>query len=138
MTGPYFVDTNVLLYAEDNDRAAKRDRARALIGQLLVERSGRISLQVLNEFFAAGTKKLGLDAVAARRRIELYSRFDVVSLAVDDLLAAVDLHRLHQLSIWDALIVRAALVAGCKTLLTEDLQHGFRVDGLEVVDPFRD
>ena len=46
------------------------------------------------------------------------------------------LHRLHQLSIWDALIVRAALATGCRVLFTEDLQHGRRLDGLEIVNPF--
>ena len=54
----------------------------------------------------------------------------------DDLLAAIDLHRLHGFSIWDALVVRAALVSRCRVLYTEDLQHGQRIDGLEVVNPF--
>lgn len=138
MTAPYFVDTNVLIYAEDNDEPAKRDIAREMIPQLMVERTGKVSLQVLNEFFAAGTRKLGLDALAARRRVELYTRFDVVPLGTDDLLAAIDLHRLHQLSIWDTLILRAAMISGCRTLLTEDLQHGFKLEGLEVVNPFRE
>ena len=138
MTAPYFVDTNVLVYADDNDEPTKRDAARELIEQLMVERSGKVSLQVLKEFFAAGTRKLGIEAAAARRKVELYSRFDIVSLGTDDLLAAIDLHRLHQLSIWDTLILRAAMISGCRTLLTEDLQHGFKLDGLEVVDPFRD
>jgi predicted nucleic acid-binding protein len=76
--------------------------------------------------------------VDARRRIETLSHLDVVGLEVDDLLAAIDLHRLHELSIWDALIVRAALLSGCRTLYTEDLQHGRRFEGLQVVNPFLD
>ena len=71
------------------------------------------------------------------KRVELYARLDEVRLEPTDLLAAIDLHRLHRFSIWDALILRAAAVAGCRVLYTEGLQPGFRLDNLEVVNPFR-
>ena len=74
----------------------------------------------------------------ARRKVELFSRFDVVRLGADDLLGAIDIHRLQGFSIWDALVVRAALVSGCRVLYTEDLQRGRRIDGLEVVNFFGD
>ena len=138
MTGPFFVDTNVLVYADDARDAAKQARARELLRRVLRERSGKLSLQVLQEFFAAATQKLGLSAVEARQRVEVFSHMDVVRLDVDDVLAAIDLHRLHDLSIWDALVVRAALLAGCRTLYTEDLQDGRRFEGLQVVNPFRE
>lgn len=137
MTGPHFVDTNVLVYADDARDALKQQTARDLLRRVLREASGKLSLQVLQEFFAAATGKLGLSAVDARRRVEVFSHLDVVRLDVDDVLAAIDLHRLHQLSIWDALVVRAALVSGCRTLYTEDLQHGRKFESLQVVDPFR-
>jgi predicted nucleic acid-binding protein len=137
MTGPFFVDTNVLVYADDARDPAKQATARDLLRGLLGERSGKLSLQVLQEFFAAATGKLGLAAVEARRRIEIFSHLDVVRLDVDDILAAIDLHRLHELSIWDALVVRAALMSGCRTLYTEDLQDGRKFDGLRIVNPFR-
>jgi predicted nucleic acid-binding protein len=138
MTGPFFVDTNVLVYADDARDAAKQARARETLRRVLRERSGKLSLQVLQEFFAAATQKLGLSAVEARKRVEVFSHMDVVRLDVDDVLAAIDLHRLHDLSIWDALVVRAALLAGCRTLYTEDLQDGRRFEGLQVVNPFRE
>ena len=137
MTGPFFVDTNVLVYADDARDAFKQAKARDLLRGLLHERNGKISLQVLREFFAAATGKLGLTAVDARRRIEVFSHLDIVKLDVDDVLGGIDLHRLHQLSIWDALIVRAAVISGCRTLYTEDLQDGRRFEGLQVVNPFR-
>jgi len=137
MTGPCFVDTNVLVYADDRRDTEKQARAQDLIRNLLRERSGKLSLQVLQEFFAAATRKLTLTAVEARRRVEMFSHLDIVRLDLDDVLAAIDLHRLHDLSIWDALIVRAATMSGCRTLYTEDLQHGRRFDGLRVIDPFR-
>lgn len=136
MTGPFFVDTNVLVYADDARDLTKRGRARELLRQVLGDRNGKLSVQVLQEYFAAAIDKLGLSATDARSRIEILSHLDVVSLNAEDVLSAIDLHRLHQLSIWDALIVRAALVSGCHTLFSEDLQHGRRFDRLEVVNPF--
>lgn len=137
MTGPFFVDTNVFIYADDARDAVKQARARELVRRLLHERSGKVSLQVLQEFFAAATRKLGLSALDARRRVEVFAHMDVVRLDVGDVLAAIDLHRLHELSIWDALIVRAAVLSGCRTLYTEDLENGRRFEGLAIVDPFR-
>ncbi|HUP64041.1 MAG TPA: PIN domain-containing protein [Thermoanaerobaculia bacterium] len=136
MPAPAFVDTNILVYADDRAQPAKQSRAQDLIRQLIRERTGRLSTQVLAEYFVAATRKLGLDAAAVRRRVELYSRFDVVSLQPADVLGAIDLHRLHGFSLWDALIIRASLLAGCRRLYTEDLQSGFRIETLEIVNPF--
>jgi len=131
-----FLDTNVLLYAEDDANPQKQERAQSLIDDVLQDGTGHVSLQVLQEYFAVATRKLRIDASAARRQVELYSRMDVVRLESNDLLAAIDLHRLNQFSIWDALILRAALISGCRVLYTEDLQAGFRLDSLSVVNPF--
>jgi predicted nucleic acid-binding protein len=137
MTARCFVDSNVLVYADDRGAGSKRDRARALIREVMLARTGVLSLQVLQEYFSVATKKLGLPAAAARRRVALASRLDVVILGVQDVLGAIDLHRLHGFSIWDALVIRAALNAGCRILYSEDLQDGRRIDGLEIVNPFR-
>lgn len=137
MSGREFLDTNVLIYAHDGRDPRKQTCARELIRRLLRERRGVLSLQVLQEFFAAATRKLRMDSEDARRRILQYSRFDVVTLGVPDLVAAIDLHRLHDLSFWDALIVRAALNGACTTLHTEDMQSGYVVETLRVRDPFR-
>lgn len=136
MSAPAFLDTNVLLYADDRAESVKRERAQTLIGEVLRDGNGRISLQVLQEYFSAATRKLGMEASVARRRVALYARMDVVQLQPNDLLAAIDLHRLHQFSIWDALILRAAMISGCRVLYTEDLQAGFRLDSLSIVNPF--
>ena len=136
MSGREFVDTNVLIYADDAREPRKREQARALIRELMRDRRGVLSLQVLQEFFAAATRKLGVTAEDARRRVVLYARFDIVTLTPSDLLAAIDLHRLHRLSIWDGLVMRAALNANCTTLHSEDLSDGFVVDSLTVRNPF--
>ena len=136
MTGREFLDTNVLVYADDVRDPRKRDRARELIRALMRNRQGVLSLQVLQEYFAAATRKLGISAQDAKRRVVLYSRFDTVTLAPTDLLAAIDLHRLHRISIWDSLIVRAALNGSCTTLHTEDLSSGQVIESLTISNPF--
>lgn len=137
MSGREFLDTNVLIYAHDARSPSKRDRARELIRRLMRERRGVLSLQVLQEFFAAATRKLGMSSEDAGRRVVQYSRFDVVILGAADLVAAIDLHRLHHLSIGDALVVRAALNGACATLHTEDMQSGRVVESLTLRDPFQ-
>ena len=137
MNGREFLDTNVLIYADDARDPHKRACARELIRRLLRERRGVLSLQVLQEFFAAATRKLGMSSEDAGRRVVQYSRFDVVTLGVADVVAAIDLHRLHRLSIWDALVVRAALNGACTTLNTEDMQSGFIVERLAFRNPFQ-
>lgn len=136
MTVRSFVDTNVLFYAEDLDAGSKRTRAQELLRELAASRNAVLSLQVLREFFATSRSKLGLDADEAKRRTQTYARLEVVDLSLEDLFSAIDLHRLHQLSIWDALIVRAALVSRCRVLYSEDMQDGRRIDDLEIRNPF--
>ena len=131
-----FVDTNVLVYADDDVEPEKQARARALLSDLFASGKGVLSLQVLREYFVVATRKLGIDAEAARRRVEIYSRLDVVASDLDDLLAAIDLHRLHGLSVWDALVVQSALAGRCGVLFSEDLQHGRRFGSLRIENPF--
>jgi predicted nucleic acid-binding protein len=132
-----FLDTNVLVYADDKASPAKQRRAIELVAQHRRGRSGVVSLQVLQEYFVTVTRKLGLDPRIARRKVELLAQFDVVAPDVSDILAAIDLHRLHEISFWDAMVIRAAGQAGCAVLLSEDMQEGREVDGIRVVNPFR-
>ena len=136
MAAREFLDTNVLVYAHDDADDLKQARARDLIRRLMRERRGVVSVQVLQEFFAAATRKLHMPGSVAREHASSYARFDVMTLSAPDVLAAIDLHRLHGFSIWDALIVRAALNGGCATLHTEDLQDGRAIDGVVVGNPF--
>jgi predicted nucleic acid-binding protein len=137
MTARCFVDSNVLVYSDDRRAGLKRERARELIREVMTAGTGVLSLQVFQEYFSISTKKLGISADGARKRIELFSQLDIVILGFPDLLAAIDLHRLHQFSIWDALVIRAALNGGCRILYSEDLQDGRRIEGLEIVNPFK-
>ena len=133
-----FFDTNVLAYTDDAREPDKQAAALKLHAAAHRRGHGAVSTQVLQEYFVTTTRKMGVDPVVARRKLELFARMSVVVNRVDDVLAAVDLARLHTVSFWDALIVRAALQARCRVIYSEDLQHGWKVTGLEVVNPFAD
>ena len=137
MSARSFFDTNVLLYTDSSDAHAKRKRALELLAEHRLARTGVVSLQVLQEYFVAATRKLRVEVDVARRKVELFANFHVVVLDLEDVLAAVDLHRLHQVSFWDALIVRAAKEGGCPKVYSEDLQHGRTIDGVRIMNPFR-
>jgi predicted nucleic acid-binding protein len=131
-----FLDTNVLVYTDAQDRPAQREKALALFEQCRRDRQGVVSTQVLQEYFVAVTRKLGVEATLARRKTELFGKLHVVTLQVEDVLGGIDLHRLHGFSLWDALILRAALVSGCARLYSENFSHGRKIEGLEIVNPF--
>jgi predicted nucleic acid-binding protein len=131
-----FLDTNVLVYSDDSRDPAKQTRALGLIKEHLRLRTGVVSLQVLQEYFVSSTGKLKLSAELAKRRVEIFAKFHVAVPTVGDILAAIDLHRLHGFSYWDALVLRMAEQAGCRVLLTEDMQHGQMFDGVRIANPF--
>ena len=131
-----FIDTNVLVYADSADADEKQARATALIAEHLRAGSGVISTQVLHEFVNAAVRKLALPLEIIRARVRLYSRFETVNASSMAVLDALDLHALHKVSFWDALILQAARQSGCVQLLTEDLQTGAVIGGVRVVNPF--
>jgi predicted nucleic acid-binding protein len=132
-----FFDTNVLVYADDKATPAKQRKAIDLVAEHRRSRNGVVSLQVLQEYFVTVTRKLRVDPGIARRKVELLAEFDVAAPEVSDILAAIDLHRLHGFSFWDALVLRTAKQAGCGLLYSEDMQDAREIDGVRVVNPFR-
>ena len=128
-----FIDTNVLAYAYDGDSPAKREIARRVLNEL---GGAVISTQVLLELYAVLTRKLGIPAQTAFDAVDALMDLDVVPtdarLVSDGLRLAVD----NNISHWDALIIVAAVRAGCDTLLTEDLSHGQVIEGIRIVNPF--
>lgn len=131
-----FFDTNILVYTDDKRAPAKQRWAIGLLEEHRRARSGVVSLQVLQEYFVTVTQKLGVDTRVARRKVELLAELEVATPEVGDLLAAIDLHRLHGFSFWDGLIVRAAKQAGCRVLLSEEMQDAREIDGVRIVNPF--
>ena len=131
-----FIDTNLLIYADDSGYPDKQQIATEIITELRLAGTGVLSIQVLQEYFAVATRKLGVDPALAQRRMQLFGGFDVVIPSIEMLSAASDLHRLRNLSWWDALVVQAALSSGCTVLLSEDMQHGEIISGLRIENPF--
>ena len=137
MSARSFFDTNVLIYTDDRAAPAKQRRALELVAEHRRAGTGVVSLQVLQEYFVTVTRKLQVEAQVARRKVELLAEFDVAAPGLPDILAAIDLHRLHKFSFWDALILRAAMQTGCAVLFSEDMQQAREVDGVRIVNPFR-
>ena len=134
-----FVDTNILLYAHDRSAGAKRDVASEILAGLWGTRSGVLSTQVLQEFYVNATRKLPkpLSAARARSVIERYATWRVHRITPADIVAASELEKRHRQSFWDALVIIAASRLDARYLVSEDLQHGRTIAGLEVVDRFQ-
>jgi predicted nucleic acid-binding protein len=135
--GLTFVDTNVLLYAQDRRDDRRRGIAQAVLDDLWASGTGVLSTQVLQEFYNAGTRKLNLEPVLARRVVAFYIAWPVVETTVQMIVSASVLHERHSFSFWDAMVVEAALLSGATTLLSEDLQDGRRIGDLTIRNPFR-
>jgi len=137
MTAPVFVDTNVLLYAVDTGEAEKHRAASSWRAELWKSRRGRVSYQVLQEFYVQAVRKDPKRVEAARAEVRDLFAWEPVAIDAVALEAAWSLQERFRLSFWDALIVAAAHAANCRYLLTEDLSHGQDLDGVRVVNPFR-
>jgi predicted nucleic acid-binding protein len=138
MTGPFFVDTNILVYARDESESEKQPQARAWLEFLWKTHQGRVSMQVVQEYYQVMARRLrpGLQRAIAQediRDLMIWRPILIDRQVVEQAWVAED-H--FQLSWWDALIVGAARQLGCRYLLTEDLQDGRDLNGLTVVDPF--
>jgi len=131
-----FIDSNILIYTDDKRFPEKQQIANNLVDFHLRRRSGVISIQVLQEYYSVTTSKLRIDPVVAREKVEILSSLYVFQPTTDDILGAIDIHRLHQFSFWDGLILRSSIQSGCRILLSEDLQHGRRIEGIEITNPF--
>jgi len=139
MTGPVFVDTNVLVYDRDQRDLDKHARAQGWMAALWRQRGlGVVSTQVLTEFYWTVTRKLrsGLDEDVARRYVRSLCAWEVVSVDQPAISDAWAIQERFKLSFWGSLIVAAARIGQCRVLLTEDLQDGQELDGLLVVNPF--
>jgi predicted nucleic acid-binding protein len=138
MTAPVFVDTNVLIYALDDADRKKQEAAREWRAELWKRRQGRISFQVLQEFYVKVTRKWPNVRQNARSEVRDLLAWRPVTVDGAIIEHAWKIQDRYQLSFWDALIVAAAKSASCRYLLTEDLQAGQDLNGILVVNPFRD
>lgn len=135
--GLVFVDSNVLLYAFDEADYEKQAAAQSWRKHLWITRRGRVSVQVLNEFYVNATRMKPSGKELARAETRDLLAWNPVVINAMLLEGGWRLQDRYRLSYWDALIVAAAIVSNCAYLLTEDFQSGQVMAGVEVVNPFR-
>ena len=131
-----FVDTNVLIYAHDGGAGEKHERSVQLLRRLVEGGAGAISIQVLAEFYATATKKLGITSQEAEEILADLGGWIIHRPGHADLLRAVRLQRRYEISWWDALVVNRAVELGCGVLSSEDLADGQRYGSMKVRNPF--
>ena len=136
MTALVFVDTNVLIYAQDSADLKKQQHAQAWRRELWKTGAGRISFQVLQEFYVNVAQKWPNARNQAREEVRDLLAWSPVRVNAELLERAWLIQDRFKLSFWDSLIVAAAKSASCGYLLTEDLQDGQEFDGLRVLSPF--
>lgn len=137
MSDVVFVDTNILVYAHDADAGVRRERAIERLQELWEADTGRLSVQVLQEFYVNVTRKLTTRVArsTAREVVNTYGAWIREPTTADTVLRATDIAELAQISFWDALIVAAAEQVGAGRLFSEDLSNGQSIAGIKVVNP---
>lgn len=133
-----FLDTNILIYAHDRSAGVKQERAKQLLTALWENRTGCISVQVLQEFYVTVTQKVArpLSAKSAAQIISDLSAWQVHQPGANDVLEAIQLQSRHQVSFWDAMILASAIALDCAVLWSEDLNPGQQYDTVTVKNPF--
>ena len=133
-----FIDTNILLYAHDQDAGSKQAVAAALLTTLWETRNDILSTQVLQEFLVNALRKLKqpLALPQARDIVRTYGIWVVRDSGVAEVLRATELMQLSGFSFWDSLILASAEAAGAEVLYSEDMQNGQKIAGIEILNPF--
>ena len=136
MTEPIFVDSNILLYAIDKADPSKQKAARNWQNVLWKCRLGRLSFQVLSEFYVNAVRIRSNASEEAREEIRDLLAWEPVAIDAALLELGWKIQDRYRISFWDSLIVAASKTASCRYLLTEDLQAGQDFDGVKVLNPF--
>lgn len=137
MSAKVFIDSNILIYAHDVDEGTKREIAQNILAELLSNRSGALSPQVLQEFYVNITRKVAkpLSKRLAREIVNDFSVWCIDTTSVE-VATAFRIEDEARISFWDAMICASALKAGADRLLSEDLNAGQKIAGLLIENPF--
>lgn len=134
--GRFSLDTNILIYAVDRDAGDRHEQSKDLVGQA-AKRDCILTVQALSEFYHATTRKKLLEPAQAKIFVnDWLNVFNVVSADRSTLVNAMEAVEEHRLSFWDAMIWAVARRAGCSAVLSQDMQDGQRLGGIEFLDPF--
>ncbi|MGD0801550.1 MAG: PIN domain-containing protein [Terracidiphilus sp.] len=137
MSAKVFIDTNVLVYAHDQDAGYKQLKAIEILLYLQQQRSAAVSMQVLQEFYNTATRKLAsrLPKDEARAIVEDFSYW-CIETTPQEIQRAFQIEDEARIGFWDALIVAAAIRSGATRILSEDLNPGQQIAGIQIVNPF--
>lgn len=138
MTNAVFVDTNVLIYSEDPSNPAKQEAALDWLRALWQRRIGRLSTQVINEFYVNVTRKLSppMPTGEARARIRQYMDWNPWQIDTQTIETAWAVEARYGLHYWDSLVIAAAQESACRWVLSEDMGHEQRYGEVQVINPF--
>lgn len=135
MSKKVFIDTNILVYANDKADSEKRSRALHCLQEADVSRV--LSTQILQEFYVTCTRKLGMLPADTKELLRSLNQVETVLVDPPLILEAIDCSAMDQLSFWDALVVVSAEKSLCREVWTEDLNDGQIIRGVQVKNPFR-
>jgi predicted nucleic acid-binding protein len=137
MSAKTFIDTNVLIYAHDADAGAKHQIAKAVLRELWAEKTGVLSVQVLQEFYVNVTRKIAtpVSKDLARLVVSSYAIW-CAETTPTEIATAFRIEDESRISFWDALIVSSASKSGATKILSEDLNAGQRIAGIVIENPF--
>jgi predicted nucleic acid-binding protein len=137
MSDRTFVDTNILIYAHDADAKSKHEVAKRVLAELWGQRTGVLSMQVLQEFYVNVTRriKIPLPKSVARAVASTYATWCVETTPAH-ILSAFQIEDESRIGFWDALIVASAVKCGASRILSEDLNAGQMIAGVRIENPF--
>jgi predicted nucleic acid-binding protein len=137
MNAKTFIDMNVLIYAHDTDAGAKHEIAKSVLRDLWSERTGLLSVQVLQEFYVNVTRKISpaLSKDLARLVVSSYAIW-CTETSPTEIASAFRIEDESRIGFWDALIVSAASKSGATRILSEDLNAGQMIAGILIENPF--
>lgn len=122
------------MYSIDISDTIRKKSARTVLKS--IKNNGVISTQVLQEFYVASTKKLGVEPLIAKEIMHAFTNFEIVTITSDLIMQAIDCSILNKISFWDSLIVTAAEATHCNVIWTEDLNHNQIIRGVKIQNPF--
>ncbi len=136
MNGKTFIDTNIVVYANDSADQDRRDTALESIQRHIRRQTGVVSTQVLMEYCSVAMKKLHQPIEAVEHQIKILTFLEVVSVSPEIITAGLRLRQAYSLSFWDAVVIASAQAANCRVLISEDLNHKQMYGTVQVLNPF--
>lgn len=136
--GKQFVDTNIFIYCHDQSSKNKHLKAKEIILQLWENKTGCLSIQVMQEFYLVVTQKVPVPLTKdnAAQILEDLSRWSYHIPDSADIIEAIRIQERNKVFFWDGMIINSAKACGCGVIWSEDLSHGQDYEGVKVINPF--